>query len=749
MLNNNLDGSREVNQRLKQLVIPRSNEQFPGEFRSLLDVLRGPVPERNADVDLLGDEQIGGSPPSARLEFRKVNYVQNAEQLLVVTARADERIQSDLAGFSSEASTHLIDINRRWYETDGFAGLAELPRLRSARVARFYVLNEDETLISLPLAAADSADSSNELYLSEAEEFRKNPRSPTFVSNNFFFNFEFDQPLSSQAVFTGMYLDLGGLGLVASVIKPVIYNGKRCALGADVAFEVDWEEFANNLSQNLISHVAHVNSSDSSSWNPWEEFYQNVPASSEELRSAMRALADRSEVNGEPQARKSIYLATTSEGEDVIAIQVDRSTWLLLLVAATEIALPWATMILTSLVFFALLFRIEQGRRKAFKAQQSATSQLQEKQNLLDTMQVPLMVVDPNTDQVIYCNKAAESIGMLQGSYFGKDIVAQDAGSQSQYRRTQTLGEEHRRAYGVPIRVRTGTQAEPETQHAIVRSVAVTAPIAAIQADERHRLGILFLIDEQVDLGLLLEQRLFDTRQDEKRRLSGLLNHGVDSLARVLSQQAGLIATDTNPERVGFTEWLSAYLSERIQLISWALENWSGQPATTDQRIIERATVEKTVEKYEQVFQVAASDRGLRERLHWNNGPVSDAVGGRVIQTQFDWDEESCFAVPRDGVFGFLLGEALVNAVRHGKANSAIQLKVSEIRIRNEIQFEVSNETESSSRDLEKPFGGLMILNELARLSGWEKPRIREVGTQFSIIWSVPAIRRKRQNEGD
>ncbi len=749
LLNNYHGGSVAENRRLKQLVIPRTDEQFPDEFRSLLNVLAGEVPEKSQSIEMLSDSQIGGSPSNVKLEFRKVNFVRNSDQLLVLTARSEERIQSGIESFAANTSSHLIDIKNRWLQQGDFEGFGPQSRLRSARVARFYVLSEDESLISLPLA--DTESTNNELYLSEGEEFRKNPRSPTLVSNNFFFNFDFDQPLDSQATFTGMYLDLGGLGLVASVIKPIVYEGKRCALGADVAFDIDWEEFARDLSPNLISHVAHVPPSDSTSWNPWNEFNRSVPRSAADLKNAMRELADRAELDGKPPARKSIYLALTSEGDDVVAIQVDRTTWLLLLVAGTEIALPWATMLLTSLVFFALLFRIEQSRRKAVQAQRSATGQLQEKQNLLDTMQVPLMVVDPNTDQVIYCNRAAGSIGMIQGAYFGKDVVSAEVEAQEQYRRTQTLGEEHRRAYGVPIRVKI-SGGEEQTRHAIVRSVAVTAPIAALKADERHRLGILFLIDEQVDLALLMEHRLFESRQDEKRRLSGLLNHGADSLARVLAQQVSGLTASVDDQGGDFASWLSEYLAERIQMISWTLENWSGQPVITDQRIIERDTVRRTLEKYEQVFQVAAADRSLRERLHWNNGPAVESTNRRIIEANLDWDEESCFAVPRDGVFGFFLGETLTNAIRHGKADSAIRVDVTEQRNRNEICFEVSNLVDvRKANEVEqiKPLGGLAILDELARLCGWPSPERRESNGRYVVTWMIPAIRRKNRGETD
>lgn len=741
------------NDRLRQLVAPRTGGQIPVEFQGLLDALRLPVPEPRPVVirsDNAFDQTAANEQSTGSLEFRNVNFVENADQLFVLTARQNETVQAQIKEFSSAATTHLMAINNAWLSEPSLEPLRNLSRVRSARVARFYVLNEDESLISLPLG--ESGRSGEPLYLSERDEFRKNPLSPSFVSNNFFFNFQFEKPLTDQAAFSGMYLDLGGLGLVASVTKPVVYNGKRSVLGADIAFDIDWEEFARNLSPNLVSHVAHTRN-DAENWNPWNEFLSGLPSDEPELRNELTELAERESLDSEPSPRKSVYLATTRAGSDVMAIQVNRSTWLLLLVAANEIKLPWTTILLTSLVFLSLLVRIEQSRRTAVAAQRSARGEMQEKQNLLETMQVPLMVVDPNTDEVVFCNRAANTIGMSQGNFFGKDIVAQDHDSQSHYRQTQTLGEEHRRAYGVPICTDAAA-----SNYAIVRSVAVTAPIESLHADERHRLGILFLVNEERDLELLLKQRMEKVRIDEKRQLSGLMNHGIDSLARILRNQMESKTALESDERQRFVRWLSNYLSERIQLVAWTLENWGRTPSATEQRIITRSTVETTVANYNDLFETVANDRHLREQLHWNNGTVSASkesverpanTAGGLIQTQFDWSEDSCFAVPRDGVFGFFLSEALINAVRHGQPGTQVDFNIAENRVRNELTFTITNRTNNGSVVDGKPFGGTDIMQELARLAGWSTPEFNlDVGVH-KLTWSIPAIRRKAERLGD
>ena len=750
------DETASPDDRLRQWVAPRADEQFPQAFQPLLNALRRPLPKQPLAIEFKSDEDLGGTATNADLEFRNVDYVACNDQVLILTARNNEMVQSGIEEFAALAATHLTEIQTEWQASPELPSLQSTNRLSSARVARLYILNEDESLISLPLAE-ENGESDNRMLLSEGDEFRKNPRSPSFVSNNFFFNFRYQQPLDRQAIFSGMYLDLGGLGLVASVIRPAIYNGKRCVLGADIAFDIDWEAFAQNLSPNLTSQVVHINESESAAWNPWSEFHQNLPRPSA-LRYGICELAEQESVQSQPTARKSVYLANTRNGGHAMAIQVSRATWLLLLVPPNEIKLPWTTMLLTSLVFLSLLFRIEWSRRKAFTAQRSARNELQEKQNLLETMQVPLMVVDPSTDEIVYCNRAAEIIGMSPGLFFGRDIVAPDLDSQEQYRRTQTLNEKDRRAYGIPIRTlptATGQDTSQPPEYAVVRSVAVTAPIESLRADQRHRLGILFLIDENVDLPILLRQRIAETQQDEKRRLSGLMNHGIDSLARVLRNQLKKeIDEGSIPARREFAFWLSRYVSERIQLLSWILENWGTRPSNVDRRMMERETVIRTVEQHNRIFETVASDRPLREQLHWNNGPIAsrdrNPSESAMIQTKIDWDPDCCFAVPREGVFGFLLSELLINAVRHGESSSGIELEICHNRNRNEIVFQITNDASPIAENKDgKPFGGVAIINELARLCGWESPNRHYQEGRYQVSWTIPAMRRKDESQGD
>ena len=85
-------------------------------------------------------------------------------------------------------------------------------------MVRLYALSEDGTLISLPQPADPAA--SRRAVLAEGREFRGSPERPTFVSNEFYFRFDFAGP-ESQTFYSGLYLDLGGQGLVATITVPL------------------------------------------------------------------------------------------------------------------------------------------------------------------------------------------------------------------------------------------------------------------------------------------------------------------------------------------------------------------------------------------------------------------------------------------------------------------------------------------------------------------------------------------------
>src|SRR5262249_30239593 len=147
-------------------------------------------------------------------------------------------------------------------------------------------------------------------------------------------------------------------------------------------------------------------------------------------------------------------------------------------------------------------------------------------------------------------NRAAETIGIRAGSRFA-DLVWPDRRSREHYQRMQVASPEPRRAYGMPVAVKD-EHGRTVQRYAVVRSVAVTAPIAALSADQRHRLGILFVLDED-DLSLFASDIDAHAHRDERQRLAGLLSHGIDTLARVLEHRLASGQRDREHE---FVSWL-------------------------------------------------------------------------------------------------------------------------------------------------------------------------------------------------
>ena len=102
-----------------------------------------------------------------------------------------------------------------------FPGRPPAPGPHPPRIVRFYGLSEDGTLVSFPLSELNGdPEARRRGALAEGREFRKLPQLPNFVSNEFFFQFDFNSP-ARQVYYSGLYLDLGGQGVVATITVPV------------------------------------------------------------------------------------------------------------------------------------------------------------------------------------------------------------------------------------------------------------------------------------------------------------------------------------------------------------------------------------------------------------------------------------------------------------------------------------------------------------------------------------------------
>jgi len=343
------------------------------------------------------------------------------------------------------------------------------------------------------------------------------------------------------------------------------------------------------------------------------------------------------------------------------------------------------------------------------------------------------VVVDPNSDSVVFGNEAARRLGIDAGVRFA-DLVPDDERARRHYEHMQMAGLDARRAYGLPLRL------QGETRYAVVRSVAVTAPIEALHADERHRLGVLFLLEPGTDLALFTEDLVAGAQGEERRKLAGLLSHGVDTLVRVLSRVAG---------EEGFTAWLAGYVDRRVHVTAWLFDHWDAEPPLPPASAIEAGQARETLAALQRVFALAAADPALRSSLHWDNGVLSSPPQGDVPAVRLDWPAEVWFPLPVRGGFGLFVEEVLVNAVRHGRPGTIPHLTVSHDPGRAELLFEVENETSETRRLRGEPYGGRRILERLAHLFGWEGLAFEESAGRFQVGWRVPVSERGDPGDAD
>jgi len=602
-----------------------------------------------------------------------------------------------------------------------------------ARPVRLYVLAEDGTLVSLawPL----SGETKEAAARAEALQLSSQPALPSFAPEEFFFRFRQDEPDAIR--YSGFYVDLGGRGVVSTLTMPIEGGPMEGVLALDLAHPVDWDRFASTIAAPLSGTIVHLGAETPATWALLRDGLSGgAPAP---MRQALDAIVTRE--GPSPAGVSPITHAVVQNVGAVAAFHVSEREWLLAYFPSVAPSFPAGAVVLLGVLLALLLSGFEVNRRRAEREADRAARALAEKQNLLNTMQVPLIVVDPNTDEIVHANKVAESMGIRRGARFA-DRISSEPRARAHYERTQVATSEARRAYGVPIRV-DDAQGRTSEQFALVRSVAVTAPIEALAADERHRLAILFVVDPQSDLRLLLEDVADEAHTDERRRLAALLSHGLDALADVLRRTVA--RADAAPS---LSPWLAEYLQRRIHVTGWLLDHWRDPPPAHDS-VVDAGQVGEKLHSLERIFTEVRRDSELRSRLGWINGPLSADSAGPPFVKSVDWPGEFDATLPVRGGLGFFLTEVLTNAMRHGAAGTTPRVTVRCDRIRNEAHFAVENERRVDRSAAGATYGGLALMEGMARLFGWREFSAGPEGSAFVVSWRVPLARRDQQGKPD
>lgn len=665
------------------------------------------------------------SPGSARRQ----RIVSGGDRFFALTRRRSIDLDSLATAspsndFVRRAASELARLEFQLHARFGRSGPSTAPTSPPLRPVRLYAVYEDGTLLSLPWVSNSGRSAPRDAAEAELALLSDRPSLPAFAPDEFFFRSEKD-------AYSGFYLDLGGRGLVSTVTMPSIApDGGREVVALDLAFDVDWSAVARSLDAPIAGAAVDLQPNVTGSWAAFSA------ALGEHAPPGVRAALDEanaSELRGSAAPPSPLRHAVVSSGA-VSAFHVSDRTWLIAWFPKTAPVFPLAAVALLSMMLVVLLAGFEVNRRRADRERRAAERALQEKQNLLNTMQVPLVVVDPNNDAIVSANRAADAIGFHAGRRFA-DLIWPDARARAHYERMQVASPEPRRAYGVPVAV-TSDRGVREERYAIVRSVAVTAPIEALHADERHRLGVLILIDPETDLAIFTEDLSAAAHRDERRRLAGLLTHGVDTLARVLEHSlAG--SADV------FVSWLAEYLERRVRVTSWLLDHWDAIPPLPPDSVIDADQARATIERLADVLAVIGRDRELRSRLHWDNGTL--ASPDRVLDVSIDWPADVQITSPVRGGFGLFLSELVANAVRHGDPGTTPRLLIVCDRVRGELQCRIENMASRSGfgPDRIDAYGGLAIVTAMARLFEWRELTFAREQQLFVASWVVPFSTRR------
>jgi len=157
------------------------------------------------------------------------------------------------------------------------------------------------------------------------------------------------------------------------------------------------------------------------------------------------------------------------------------------------------------------------------------------------------------------------------------------------------------------------------------------------------------------------------------------------------------------------------------------------------------------------VFDHARRDRGLRARLHWDNGTLAGSAreagpdGDAALDVDLDWPADYVVTGPVRGGFGLFVGELVSNAIRHGRPATRPRVQIRCDRVRKQLVLTVDNAIAPSVLPARPgdAYGGLAIVRAMARLFGWDERACGPSGERFVAEWALPASERSGRGDAD
>lgn len=667
-------------------------------------------------------------PPSVRLErdpMRVVQHVEFGGHTLVLTRRSSlASHEPTLLPELEQAAAQLVALAEAWRHDDPPEWLTDRSLVESPpQLVRLFAVVEDGSVLTLPLDQGGRASLDD-----ETAKLWRRLREPSVASIVVFEPHDFSLPREQNIHYTGIYPDKLGHGFVATLAVPGPHEPGRLKLliAADLGLAVSHERLVAAADPSLALAVAELPSETRGLWQPWVSLLGALPGDSgRELLDVVHAHALR-ETQHEEWIEWSPLVFERTERGVLFATQLGKDHWLVGL--ARDPALPWPSMLLAPGLLLALLAGVELRTRRRERALAIRDAERRARDAALDELEL-LLVVDPHDDTVVHASAAARrELDVAPGQIVHERLVAADPRSQAHYR--DQLAGGRRRSYGVRLR-----QGQPGTaRYALIRSIPLHEPLPELHAATNHRLGLVYPIDHEADLALLLDDELSAARQDERNKLATILEHGVDLFARVL---ANLCAQPPSPAQLELAAHLADYLQARLHVTQWILDRWGGPSTREVECILGPEHLHALLEQYRRIFAHVHGDARLRARLHWNNGTLaSPPPDDRIVEAWLDWPDEYRVTTPTEGLFGYFFGELLVNAIKHGTPGLPISVEVDVDRARRELVVRVRNSSSEPSDDAraQQAYGGTAILAEVARVCGWQLTRTHERDT-IEVRW--------------
>lgn len=672
-------------------------------------------------------------PPASGLPadtMRSVQYVDIAGETLVLTRRRSlSTSEVTLAPELEQAAAHLIALAHAWDHDEPREWLTDRTLIASPpQLVRLFAVVEDGSVLTLPIAR-----SGGPTLEDEKDNLWRRPREPSLASIVVFEPHDFSRPRAQEVHYTGIYPDKLGQGFVATLAVPGVHRPGRLKhlIAADLGLAISPErlvEAADPSMQLAAAHLPSERKTQGPSWQPWVTLLSALPTDAprelllEVHEHALLETQQEQRIEWEP-----LVFERTDRGV-LFATQLAQDYWLVGLVE--EPPLPWPSMLLAPILLLGLVVGVERRRRAAALDQQRREASHRVRDAALDELE-PVVVVDPNDDRIVHANLAAKrELGLAAGQIVHEQLVAADPRSQRQYRDFQLAGGP-RRAYGVRLR----DHGRPDApRFALVRSISLREPVPELHAAANHRLALVSPIAGEADLDPVLEDELAAARQDERNKLATILEHGVDLFARVLA--TALRSED--PRAIELARGLADYLQGRLQVTQWILDRW-GSPSTREvECILGPEHLRAALALYRQLFARVEADPRLRAQLHWNNGTLARPIAGEIVEAWIDWPDEYRVTTPIEGLFGYFVGEVLVNAIKHGTPGLAIALEVDIDRARRELCVRVRNPSPTAQAEPhDQAYGGSAILAEIARVCGWQLTRERR-DDEYELRWTCP-----------